>query len=81
MDSCKKYYDLSSFVHGGPFAESYFKFYSVDKEKANKDLDYFTQTSEELFRRVVESSLLFLSLLDNRFESDYNSVKEFKSSL
>lgn len=79
-DSCKKYYDLSSFVHGGPFAESYFKIYSVDKEKADKDLNYFTQTSKKLFREVVESSLLFLSLLDNSFESDYNSMKKFKSS-
>ncbi len=47
MDSCKKYYDLSSFVHGGPFAESYFKLYSMDKEKTDKDLDYFTQTIDK----------------------------------
>lgn len=80
-DYCKKYYDLSSFVHGGPFAESYFKLYSADKEKAGKDLNYFSQTSEELFRGTVESSLLFLSLLDDSFELDYNSIKKFKSLL
>lgn len=62
---CKKYYDLSSFVHGGPFAEGYISMYSKNKKGMNRDLEYFSKESMILFDRVVENTQLFLDLTKN----------------
>ena len=61
-DYCKKYYDLSSFVHGGPFAEKYMKKYSDDKESMDKDLEYFVSESEALTSRVVQNTKMFFDI-------------------
>lgn len=61
-DYCKKYYDLSSFVHGGPFAEKYINKYSENKEAMDKDLEYFLNESTSLFTFVVQSTQMFLDI-------------------
>lgn len=61
-DYCKKYYDLSSFVHGGPFAEGYINMYSEDTEGMNGDLEYFSKKSIDISDLVVKSNQIFLDI-------------------
>lgn len=59
---CKKYYNLSSFVHGGPFAEEYMNMYSKDEKGMDKDLEYFLRESKSLLNYVKENTYLFFNI-------------------
>jgi len=62
------YARLSSFVHGGPFAEKYIKMYSENKTGKEKDMEYLYNETNILTNQARRSTSLFIKL--TTLESD-----------
>jgi hypothetical protein len=76
LERLNQYTELSSYVHGGPYAEMCHNKIIGDTEKMNKNLDFVVRDSFELYRLVVETTYLFLSLADENFSPYYEKVHE-----
>jgi hypothetical protein len=67
----RDYSTLSSFVHGGPYAEKYIEMYSKDKEGKNKDIEYLANEADLLSNRALENTSLFIDLTsEGKIEKD-----------
>ncbi len=56
------YSTLSSFVHGGPYAEKYMEMYSKYENGKNKDMEYFANEANFLTNQALENTSLFIDL-------------------
>ncbi len=72
----KQYTDLSSYIHGGPYAEMCYQELMKDWEKMNGNLEVVAFESFKLYKSVVEVTYLFASLLDGQMTHHYESVKK-----
>lgn len=70
----KQYTDMSSYVHGGPFAEMSYEALMNDPEKMNGHLEGMAQESFKLYKSIVEVTYLFSSLFDEQITSHYESI-------
>ena len=59
------YSTLSSFVHGGPYAEKYMELYSKDETEKNSDLNYLFNEANLLTNQARENTSLFIELTMN----------------
>lgn len=58
----RHYSTLSSFVHGGPYAEKYIEMYTKDADEKEKDIEYLTNESNLLTNRARENTTLFIEI-------------------
>lgn len=58
----RDYSTLSSFVHGGPYAEKYMEMYSKDNDKKYKDIEYLANESNLLTNQSGENTSLFIKI-------------------
>lgn len=56
------YATLSSFVHGGPFAEKYMEMYSKDKTGKEDDIRYLSDEANMLTNQARENTSLFIEI-------------------
>jgi hypothetical protein len=62
-----RYYStLSSFVHGGPFAEKYMEMYSKDKTGKEKDMKYLSDEANLLANQARQNTSLFIEITTNK---------------
>jgi len=59
------YATLSSFVHGGPFAEKYMEMYSKDKIGKENDIKYLLEESNLLTNQARQNTSLFIRITTN----------------
>lgn len=72
----KQYTDLSSYVHGGPYAEMCYEALIHDEAKMNTHFEVMSQKSLELYKSVIETTYLFASLFDEQMTPYYESVRK-----
>jgi hypothetical protein len=67
-----RYYStLSSFVHGGPYAEKYMEMYSKDNDGKQGDIKYLASESNLLTNQARENTSLFIELTsEEKIEKD-----------
>jgi hypothetical protein len=58
----RNYSTLSSFVHGGPYAEKYMEMYSKDENGKNKDIEYLVNEANLLTNQALKNTSLFIDL-------------------
>ncbi|MFZ2522232.1 MAG: hypothetical protein WAX44_00980 [Minisyncoccia bacterium] len=58
----RNYSTLSSFVHGGPFAEKYMELYSKDKTGKEKDIKYLSDEASFLTNQARQNTSLFIEI-------------------
>jgi hypothetical protein len=58
----RHYATLSSFVHGGPFAEKYMEMYSKDKTGKEKDMKYLSDEANLLANQARQNTSLFIKM-------------------
>lgn len=56
------YSTLSSFVHGGPYAEKYMELYSKDPAGKEMDMEYLSDEANELTNQARRSTSLFIEI-------------------
>ena len=59
------YSTLSSFVHGGPFAEKYIEMYSKDKTGKENDMKYLSDEANILTNQTRLNTSLFIEITAN----------------
>jgi len=60
------YSTLSSFVHGGPFAEKYMELYSKDKTGKEKDTKYLSDEANLLTNQARQNTSLFIEMTTDK---------------
>lgn len=66
----RHYATLSSFVHGGPFAEKYIEMYSKDKTGKEKDMKYLSDEANTLTNLARQNTSLFIEITSEVKSSD-----------
>lgn len=56
------YSTLSSFVHGGPYAEKYMEMYSKNEDKRKKDIEYLASEASFLANQALKNTSFFIDL-------------------
>ncbi|MFA6253805.1 MAG: hypothetical protein WC640_00890 [Candidatus Paceibacterota bacterium] len=62
----RDYSTLSSFVHGGPYAEKYMEMYSKDNDGKQKDIKYLASESDLLTNKARRNTSLFIEITTNK---------------
>ena len=76
LERLKQYTDLSSYVHGGPYAEMCYEELMKDPGKLNGHVEGMALESFKLYKSIVEVTYLFSSLFDEQMMSHYESVRK-----
>jgi len=74
LERLKQYTNLSSYVHGGPYAEMCYEELIKDPEKMKGHLEGMATESFRLYKSIVEVTYLFSSLFDEQMTSHYESI-------
>ena len=74
LERLKQYTNLSSYVHGGPYAEMCFEELVNDPEKMNGHLEGMATESFRLYKSIVEVTYLFSSLFDEQITPHYENI-------
>ncbi len=74
LERLKQYTNLSSYVHGGPYAEMCYEELMKDSEKMRGHLEGMATESFRLYKSIVEVTYLFSSLFDEQMTSYYESI-------
>lgn len=64
------YATLSSFVHGGPFAEKYIEMYSKNKSGKEKDMEYLFDEANMLTNQARKNTSLFIEITSKENKKD-----------
>lgn len=72
----KQYTDMSSYVHGGPYAEMSYEALMNDSKKMGNHLEGMALGSFKLYKSMVESTYLFSSLFDKQMTSHYENIRK-----
>lgn len=70
----KQYTDLSSYIHGGPYAEMCYEELIKDPKKMNSHLEGVAVESFKLYKSIAETTYLFASLFDEEMKLHYESL-------
>lgn len=62
----RDYSALSSFVHGGPYAEKYMEMYSEDNDGRQRDIEYLASESNLLTNQAGKNTSLFIEITTNK---------------
>lgn len=76
LERLRQYTDLSSYIHGGPFAEMSYEELIKDPEKMTGHLEGMALESFKLYKSIVEVTYLFSSLFDEQMTPYYESVRK-----
>jgi len=74
LSRLKQYTGLSSYIHGGPYAEMCYEELMKDSEKMNGHLEGVAMESSKLYKSMIESTYFFASLFDDQITSHYESI-------
>jgi hypothetical protein len=64
------YSTLSSFVHGGPYAEKYMELYSKNKTGKEDDIEYLSQEANSLANQARQNTSLFIEITTDEKSTD-----------
>ena len=70
------YTQLSSYVHGGPYAEMSHEELIKDSEKMSQHMEVIACESFGLYKSLVESTFLFASLFDDKMKECFDQVSK-----
>lgn len=76
LERLKQYTNLSSYVHGGPYAEICYEELLKDSEKMQGHLEGMATESFKLYKSIIEATYLFSSLFDEQIISHYESIRK-----
>lgn len=68
------YTQLSSYVHGGPYAEISHEELLKDRTKMSQHMEVITRESFGLYKSIVESTFLFAYLFDDNMKECFDKV-------
>lgn len=69
-----QYTQLSSYVHGGPYAEMSHEFLLKDRKKVDEHILDITCESFRLYKNMISTTVLFASLFEEKHWADYKEV-------
>jgi hypothetical protein len=72
----RDYSTLSSFVHGGPYAEKYMKMYSKNKNEKQEDIKYLASEANLLTNQARENTSLFIEITTNEDQSNQTHMSQ-----
>lgn len=73
-----QYAHLSSYIHGGPYAEICHEHLLKNSEKMSEHIETVTHDSFNLYKNMVQTTVLFASLFEEKHWSAYESVSNIK---
>lgn len=76
LERLNQYTMLSSYVHGGPYAEMCHEELIKDKEKMQTHLESITSESLGLYKSIVETTHLFAYMFDDKLLLHWEAVRD-----